>query len=203
MSGSTSAYRCPASAPRCPLVAIRSARTLRGDADRRLMVSMGRTGRYGSPTGLRIAGGGRNLACAFSRNDPLLGVPAQPERGAERAGQPTRELRRGWADSDAGLLSASRVREYMLTEKGRDRQPVLLTLIAWGAGWAAPDAPPVLLAHDRCGGAVHSRLRCAHCGPLSDAETITAGPGPGSPRLEGDHGQLALSPSQYALPCVP
>jgi DNA-binding HxlR family transcriptional regulator len=54
--------------------------------------------------------------------------------------------------------------EYVLTEKGMDLQPVIIALTAWGDRWAAPDGPPIVYAHDECGGPVGLRLRCESCG---------------------------------------
>jgi DNA-binding HxlR family transcriptional regulator len=58
----------------------------------------------------------------------------------------------------AGLMEPRRYseqhehREYVLTEKGRDLQPVIIALTAWGDRWAAPDGPPVVYEHADCGG---------------------------------------------------
>src|ERR1700694_3000050 len=43
--------------------------------------------------------------------------------------------------------------EYLLTAKGRDLAPVLVSLTEWGDRWAAPDGPPVLYTHSVCGAA--------------------------------------------------
>ena len=42
--------------------------------------------------------------------------------------------------------------DYLLTDKGRDLQPVLLALMAWGDRWAAGrEGPPARVYHERCG----------------------------------------------------
>ena len=42
--------------------------------------------------------------------------------------------------------------EYRLTEKGRDLQPVLLAMLAWGDRYTAgPTGPPLETVHDECG----------------------------------------------------
>ncbi len=68
-------------------------------------------------------------------------------------------------------------REYLLTKKGRDLQPVLLALTAWGDRWAAPDGPPVVLEHENCGGTVTPHALCASCGPLPATASVGATPG--------------------------
>lgn len=51
--------------------------------------------------------------------------------------------------------------EYVLTEAGRELQPVLTALMDWGDRFRTPpDGPPVVARHVGCGAAVHARLRC-------------------------------------------
>lgn len=51
--------------------------------------------------------------------------------------------------------------EYRLTAAGRDLQPVILALLAWGdAHRADAGGPPVRVEHARCGAPVHLELRC-------------------------------------------
>ncbi|MGH9040611.1 MAG: winged helix-turn-helix transcriptional regulator, partial [Acidimicrobiia bacterium] len=54
--------------------------------------------------------------------------------------------------------------EYLLTEKGRDLFPVLVTLMQWGDRWAAEDGPPIRLVHELCEHVASPRLACEHCG---------------------------------------
>jgi DNA-binding HxlR family transcriptional regulator len=70
--------------------------------------------------------------------------------------------------------------EYLLTDKGRDLQPIVVALTYWGDRWAAPDGPPVVFDHAGCGGAIHQRIGCSTCGDIHDAEEVTVRPGPGS-----------------------
>lgn len=51
--------------------------------------------------------------------------------------------------------------EYVLTEAGRELQPVLTALMDWGdRHLAGPDGPPVVARHVGCGAPVHTRLSC-------------------------------------------
>ncbi|MFC9558198.1 winged helix-turn-helix transcriptional regulator [Agromyces sp. NPDC056965] len=74
------------------------------------------------------------------------------------------------------------VREYVLTPKGLDLEPVIHALSAWGDKWAAPDGAPILYEHSRCDGAVHLDLRCETCGDSVEPGEIVAVPGPGLQR---------------------
>ena len=81
--------------------------------------------------------------------------------------------------------------EYLLTERGRDLVPVIVTLTEWGDRWAAPAGPPILYVHSVCGGAVTRRTVCAGCGRVHDPAEVTVRPGPGMPpdiaaRMDGD-----------------
>jgi DNA-binding HxlR family transcriptional regulator len=66
--------------------------------------------------------------------------------------------------------------EYLLTDKGRDLFPVLVTLMQWGDRWAADDGPPVRLVHEQCEHVTSPRLVCEHCG--GDVTSDTARPEP-------------------------
>ena len=87
----------------------------------------------------------------------------------------------------AGLMEQQRYSErpehyaYLLTDKGRELQPVIIALTAWGDRWAAPDGPPILYDHARCGGAIHTQLRCSTCGDLTTSAEVVVRPGPGMP----------------------
>ena len=64
--------------------------------------------------------------------------------------------------------------EYHLTEKGIDFKPVIVALTEWGDRWAAPDGPPIVYEHERCGGRVGSRLYCKTCEETVRAKDVTA-----------------------------
>jgi DNA-binding HxlR family transcriptional regulator len=71
--------------------------------------------------------------------------------------------------------------EYVLTEKGRELAAVIIALTEWGDRWAAPDGPPILYSHARCGAPISQRTTCTDCGALHDATELRALPGPGMP----------------------
>lgn len=87
---------------------------------------------------------------------------------------------------EAGLMQTRpltqdhETREYVLTDKGRELQPVIITLTEWGDRWAAPDGPPVVYEHAGCGGRVHVHLRCDNCDTEPGPGLVTARPGPGA-----------------------
>jgi DNA-binding HxlR family transcriptional regulator len=70
--------------------------------------------------------------------------------------------------------------EYRLTEKGIDLWPVIVSLIQFGDRYYAPDGPPLVLEHKRCGGAVDAHRTCAKCGARLTARDVTGRPGPGA-----------------------
>jgi DNA-binding HxlR family transcriptional regulator len=70
--------------------------------------------------------------------------------------------------------------EYVLTAKGRDLEPVLLSLLRWGDRYAAPDGPPVILAHGPDGHDLEPVLVCATCGERLTPGSVATHPGPGA-----------------------
>jgi DNA-binding HxlR family transcriptional regulator len=90
----------------------------------------------------------------------------------------------------AGLMEARRYseqhehREYVLTEKGRDLQPAIIALTAWGDRWAAPDGPPIVYAHADCDGPIGVQPHCATCDAVPRPEQVKARPGPGFWRVQ-------------------
>lgn len=87
---------------------------------------------------------------------------------------------------DEGILERHRYQdrpprdEYRLTAKGRDLEPVLLTLLSWGDRYAAPGGPPLVLTHTACGHPLGALLACAHCGQPLTPGSVTTQPGPGA-----------------------
>jgi len=63
-------------------------------------------------------------------------------------------------------------KDYVLTQKGRDLQPVLLMLKAWGDRHVyGEDAAPLEITHS-CGAALTPRLVCAACGEAVGARDL-------------------------------
>lgn len=71
--------------------------------------------------------------------------------------------------------------EYVLTQRGRDFQPVLLTLLAWGNKHFAPEGASVVLVDADTGNQVEPVLvNSSNCKPISDGNYIMqAGPAAG------------------------
>jgi DNA-binding HxlR family transcriptional regulator len=78
------------------------------------------------------------------------------------------------------LAGESETREYVLTRKGLDLQPVIVALTEWGDRWAAPDGPPVRYEHCGCGGQIQQHLSCDKCGAEPAPDVVGAQPGPGA-----------------------
>ena len=78
------------------------------------------------------------------------------------------------------LTNDSETREYVLTRKGLDLQPVIIALTEWGDRWSAPQGPPIIYEHRGCGGQVHQHLHCEACGAAPAADLVTTRPGPGA-----------------------
>lgn len=87
---------------------------------------------------------------------------------------------------EAGLMETRPVtgdhepREYVLTRKGLELQPVIVALTEWGDRWAAPNGPPIVYEHDGCGGRIRQHLRCEACGAAPAPDQVGARPGPGA-----------------------
>jgi DNA-binding HxlR family transcriptional regulator len=69
--------------------------------------------------------------------------------------------------------------EYRLTAKGRDLWPVLTAMRQWGDRYAAPDGPPLRMAHKACGQVTDAVTTCSHCGERLTARDVRAVSGPG------------------------
>jgi DNA-binding HxlR family transcriptional regulator len=69
--------------------------------------------------------------------------------------------------------------EYLLTDAGKDLQPILLALKEWGDRHCNPEAEPIIFEHT-CGAEFHPVTTCAACRePLHDGElTVTGGTHP-------------------------
>ncbi|MGH3678897.1 MAG: winged helix-turn-helix transcriptional regulator [Natronosporangium sp.] len=87
---------------------------------------------------------------------------------------------------EAGLMQTRpltgdhETREYVLTSKGLDLQPVIIALTEWGDRWAAPQGPPIIYQHDGCGGRARGQLRCEDCNSALAPTQVITRPGPGA-----------------------
>lgn len=74
----------------------------------------------------------------------------------------------------------ARAARYVLSERGRDLYPVLLSLMAWGDKWlAGDDGAPLQLRHRGCGAVTAAVPHCSVCGQPMALHDIAFGPGPG------------------------
>ena len=87
---------------------------------------------------------------------------------------------------EAGLLERRRYSEhpprddYVLTDRGRDFQPVLLALLAWGNRHFAPEGASVQLANTRTGAVVEPALVDGATGEEIAGPGFSLVPGPGA-----------------------
>lgn len=63
---------------------------------------------------------------------------------------------------------------YVLTDKGRELQPVIVALTAWGDRWAAADGRPITYVHEGCGGELALSMTCGRCGEHPSSTAVTA-----------------------------
>lgn len=67
--------------------------------------------------------------------------------------------------------------EYVLTERGWDLAPVLISLMQWGDKWGAhEDGPPVELVHRPCGNVMQPQYHCDQCGEAVQPHDIAGRP---------------------------
>jgi DNA-binding HxlR family transcriptional regulator len=89
--------------------------------------------------------------------------------------------------------------EYRLTDKGRDLQPVLLAMVAWGDTWGATAEQPPLRATDPDGDPVVLRIVNARTGRRvpRDKVRMLATPGASDPKMvpPGQSGSVDHSPA--------
>jgi DNA-binding HxlR family transcriptional regulator len=65
--------------------------------------------------------------------------------------------------------------EYVMTEAGRELQPILLALKEWGDRHLNPGCEPIVFRHV-CGAEFHPQTTCQACGePVRDGELTVAG----------------------------
>jgi DNA-binding HxlR family transcriptional regulator len=70
--------------------------------------------------------------------------------------------------------------EYVLTAKGQELGPALITLMKWGdRHYPAPGGVPRITLHVSCGGTVGPDLHCERCGKHVGSGEFDLRPGPG------------------------
>jgi DNA-binding HxlR family transcriptional regulator len=80
--------------------------------------------------------------------------------------------------------------EYRLTDKGRDLQVVLLSLMEWGDRYRADPSGPARVVHHRgCGEPLHVELVCAAGHTVTSAREILGDRGPGARPLIAPSGE--------------
>jgi DNA-binding HxlR family transcriptional regulator len=92
--------------------------------------------------------------------------------------------------------------DYLLTPRGWDFRPVMLTLMNWGNRHFAPEGISVFLAEKTSGAAVQLQLIDAISGqPISSQHAITAGPA-ANPRMRQrlEAGRLRRAQNLHSLP---
>ena len=65
--------------------------------------------------------------------------------------------------------------DYILTEKGKELRPVLLTMLAWGDKYMT-ETPTMVVKHSQCGCEIIPRLYCPECSEELKAEDINVIP---------------------------
>src|SRR5690348_13989177 len=98
----------------------------------------------------------------------------------------------------SGLLERRRYNErppryeYVLTERGRDFRPVLLSLLAWGNKHFAPEGPSVILIDSETGAPADPSLFDRKSGPPLTPPALRSAPGPAADEhTRRRHGDMA------------
>jgi len=83
-------------------------------------------------------------------------------------------LEEGVVEKKADPAHAGRF-DYILTEKGNDLRPVLLTMLAWGDKYMT-EQPTMVVKHTQCGSEIVPRLYCPDCQEELKTEDIRVVP---------------------------
>jgi len=74
--------------------------------------------------------------------------------------------------------------EYILTQKGLDLHPVLMSIVHWGDVHMLDErGRPLLHEHRRCGKLFDPVMVCSECGEALHAKQVHVHPGPGRPQM--------------------
>jgi len=73
--------------------------------------------------------------------------------------------------------------EYILTQKGLDLYPVMMSIVHWGDKHMVDErGRPLLHEHQNCGKMFDPVLVCSECGEPLSAKQVHVHPGPGARR---------------------
>lgn len=67
----------------------------------------------------------------------------------------------------------ARKKIYMLTEKGQDLFPIILSFIKWGDKWLADESGPPLIFQHKCGNNLKPVMCCEHCDEVIEMDEVT------------------------------
>jgi DNA-binding HxlR family transcriptional regulator len=73
--------------------------------------------------------------------------------------------------------------EYILTKRGLDLHPIVMTIVHWGDTHMVDErGRPKLLEHKKCGKLFDPVMVCSECGEPIGAKQVEAYDGPGAPK---------------------
>ena len=90
--------------------------------------------------------------------------------------------------------------EYVLSAKGQDLFPMMVSMTRWGTRWLAePGQEWLLLQHKGCGEITEGKLVCSHCGEILTPARVTVVPGPGASTKDTQKLDRAIRKSSAAI----
>jgi DNA-binding HxlR family transcriptional regulator len=110
---------------------------------------------------------------------------------------------------EAGIMERRRYQEspprdeYVLTQRGRELWPTVLTLASWGERHLSADGPKRLFFHVGCDARLDRNAACQACGRHVPPEEVEMRPGPGADPTRGDPVSLALRKPHRMLEPLP
>jgi DNA-binding HxlR family transcriptional regulator len=72
--------------------------------------------------------------------------------------------------------------EYILTQKGLDLYPIVMSIVHWGVHMVDSRGKPLLHEHKNCGKMFDPLMVCSECGEPLNAKEVHVHPGPGLSR---------------------
>lgn len=89
-------------------------------------------------------------------------------------------------------------REYVLTKKGRDLYPVLMTMLTWGERYVTESCGAPTFKHKNCGQPFRARIHCEACGEPTAPHDLVVVAAPGLRIDESRHEAPAVVPAKAA-----